>query len=374
MKRNFYLQHPLMAMCDPRMQQLTEKEGLRGLGAYWVIIEKLGMLPEPRARQEYLRPHCDGKKITLAYLLKIIREYGLFELEEDGYFTPKELNPPRKNDEKTAKKGEAEPYSKAKNDEKRQKTPRENAEKQLPKTSNTLENSKLPKTAEKNNKENINNHIKTTAASAAEEETAADADRPLPPSDAGGVPPSTSGGAQTTCDGNDDDDNDDGSDRSQDPGHPVRPWREMVDNLTLESSWLDIACMKSGYGCLLKRHIREAVKIFKQHIEAYGKGGNLLEISDVQGYFVNYVSAGSRTSHALHEALCSLDTKQQATAPPDPYRYELLVDGRRTYLGCPIPDGAPPRPDNTAFWNETTRSWTSQTPPPSSKKPKQKPG
>ena len=142
MKRNFYLQHPLMAMYDPRMQQLTEKEGLRGLGAYWVIIEKLGMLPEPRARQEYLRPHCDGKKITLAYLLKIIREYGLFELEEDGYFTPKELNPPRKNDEKTAKKGEAEPYYKAKKDEKRQKTPRENAEKQLPKTSNTLENSK----------------------------------------------------------------------------------------------------------------------------------------------------------------------------------------------------------------------------------------
>lgn len=202
-------------MYDPRMQQLTEKEGLRGLGAYWVIIEKLGMLPEPRARQEYLRPHCDGKKITLAYLLKIIREYGLFELEEDGYFTPKELNPPRKNDEKTAKKGEAEPYSKAKNDEKRQKTPRENAEKQLPKTSNTLENSKLPKTAEKNNKENINNYIKTTAASATEEETAAAADRSLRPSDAGGVPPATSGGAQTACDGNGDDDGNGGNNGDQ---------------------------------------------------------------------------------------------------------------------------------------------------------------
>ena len=143
MKRNFYLQHPLMAMCDPRMQQLTEKEGSRGLGAYWVIIEKLGMLPEPRARQEYLRPHCDGKKVTLAYLLKIIREYGLFELEEDGYFTPKELNPPRKKDEKTAKKGEAKPYSKAKNDEKWQKTPRENAEKQAPETINPLKKQRI---------------------------------------------------------------------------------------------------------------------------------------------------------------------------------------------------------------------------------------
>lgn len=134
MKRNFYLQHPLMAMYDPRMQQLTEKEGLRGLGAYWVIIEKLGMLPEPRARQEYLRPHCDGKKITLAYLLKIIREYGLFELEEDGYFTPKELNPPRKNDEKTAKRGRQSriPRQKmTKNGKKhRGKTPKNNSQKQ----------------------------------------------------------------------------------------------------------------------------------------------------------------------------------------------------------------------------------------------------
>lgn len=30
MKRNFYLQHPLMAMNDPRMNNLVEQEGLRG--------------------------------------------------------------------------------------------------------------------------------------------------------------------------------------------------------------------------------------------------------------------------------------------------------------------------------------------------------
>ena len=41
---------------------------------------------------------------------------------------------------------------------------------------------------------------------------------------------------------------------------------------------------------------------------------------------------------------------------------------------CPIPDDAPPRPDNNAFWNETTRSWTSPQQPPSQKRPKQQPG
>ena len=45
MKRNFYLQHPLMAMHDPRMQYLLKMEKLKGTGAYWFVIEKLAMLP-----------------------------------------------------------------------------------------------------------------------------------------------------------------------------------------------------------------------------------------------------------------------------------------------------------------------------------------
>ena len=49
MKRNFYLQHPIMAMNDPRMKKLIDKERLKGSGAYWFIIEKLALLPEPRS-------------------------------------------------------------------------------------------------------------------------------------------------------------------------------------------------------------------------------------------------------------------------------------------------------------------------------------
>ena len=93
MKKNFYFQHSLMSMFDPRMKHLVDNEGLRGLGAYWIIIEKLSILPEPRAQLDYLRAYCDSKKITLCYLKKIILEYDLFELDEDGYFMPKELNP-----------------------------------------------------------------------------------------------------------------------------------------------------------------------------------------------------------------------------------------------------------------------------------------
>ena len=98
MKRNFYLQHPLMAMYDPRMQTLLDKEGPKGIGAYWIIIEKLSLLPDSRAKLEYLRPYCKGKKLPFAYLKKIIFGFQLFILEEDGFFSPEELNPVKKKE------------------------------------------------------------------------------------------------------------------------------------------------------------------------------------------------------------------------------------------------------------------------------------
>ena len=101
MKRNFYLQHPLMAMHDPRMQNLLAKETLKGTGAYWFIIEKLELLPESRAQVEYLRPFCKVHKISFAYIKKIIFGYQLFNFEEDGYFMPAELNPIHERTEQT---------------------------------------------------------------------------------------------------------------------------------------------------------------------------------------------------------------------------------------------------------------------------------
>ena len=200
-------------------------------------------------------------------------------------------------------------------------------------SSNTLNNKYLAKNATNTNKKTIDINKTTTATTEEKEAAAADA----------------LSSPQTT------------------PA-PIEPWHTLIDKLTEESAWLDVACMHSGYGSLLKTHIKEAVEVFRQHVILHDNGNVLLNMKDTRQYFVNFVRAGQRTSQELHMLLQGLEKQQSAAAPPDPYRYELLVDGRRTYLGCPIPDGAPPRPDNTAFWNETARSWTSQTPPPSSKK------
>ncbi|WP_418697875.1 hypothetical protein [Bacteroides sp.] len=105
MKKNFYLQHPLMAMNDPRMKKLVADDNLRGSGGYWFIIEKLSLLPEPYAQMEYLQPFCKVHKISFSYLKKIILGYELFSIDKDGYFTPLPLNvSPAKKEEKTGKK------------------------------------------------------------------------------------------------------------------------------------------------------------------------------------------------------------------------------------------------------------------------------
>ena len=160
MKRNFYLQHPLMAMHDPRMQYLLKMEKLKGTGAYWFVIEKLAMLPGSCVDMEFLRPYCKMHKISFAYVKKIILGYELFDFEEDGSFAPAELNPlhkpvqkreetvadktgkpedsVRKTVPKTTGNVSESSVSWSKNDEKRQKTSREKAEKRTEKSFSVL--------------------------------------------------------------------------------------------------------------------------------------------------------------------------------------------------------------------------------------------
>ena len=298
-----------------------------------------------RDRLKYLRSST-SKKLSITYIEKIIRNFQLFALEEDGSFSPEELNPAKKKEKKTAKNDRANTVADAKNDEKQPKTAEEKTENPNEKQANSLKTSTDKETNREVFKENIKDII---TSSAKEEETAANDVDINPPANYRDA----SAGSQaslTVCD-------DFG--RPETPLRPIRPWQEVVDGLAVRTPWLEAACIHSGYGELLMRHIEAAVDCFKKHIEVYDKWHNLLSESDVRRYFVNFTNPGQHTSQALHATLLALDAKQQSAAPPDPYRYEQRIDGRRSYLGCLIPDNAPPRPDNAAFWNETTNSWRS---------------
>ncbi|WP_291529894.1 hypothetical protein [Bacteroides sp. UBA939] len=376
MKRNFYLQHPLMAMNDPEMQNLLNEEGLKGVGAYWVIIEKLALLPEPCAQLDYLRPFCKGLKISFAYLKKIILNYPLFIMEEDGYFTPAELNPVRGRNKKRAEetqKADVNAWENeqkvsentSKNEQKTQKNEqktRENARKSIKNERKTSKNeSKIAfiyshKTLKHCNinenpeaiKENIRDII-TTATTKEKEKTAAVADVIAVNEIISGSSAIASGGS-VSASGE--------TDTVTCKFIPPQPWRELVDSLSSDSEWVEIVCMKSGYGGLLRQYFNEAVEIFKQHVVLYDKGDDLLSMRQVHQYFANFVSAEKTTSTALREKLRELDIGRKAKAD-ELYRYEKRIDGKRTYMGCLIPDCAPPRPDDSALWNNLTMQWVS---------------
>lgn len=179
MKTFFYLQHPLMAMCDPRMKNLVKKEKLKGLGAYWFIMEKIALLPESYFELEYLRPFCKCAKISFAYIKKIILEYQLFSIDEDDFFMPEKLNPPRKKEQereqkvvqKTTKNTQKNAISEAKNIENQQKTSKIQANPHKNNSHKSLINGNLAEN-DLNNKGYIKD-ITTTAATEEKEGTAA---------------------------------------------------------------------------------------------------------------------------------------------------------------------------------------------------------
>lgn len=346
MKKNFYLQHSLMTMNDPRMKTLIAEEGLGGFGAYWFILEKLELLPEPYAQIEYLQPFC-SKQIPLLYIGKIICKYQLFIIDEEGNFTPAELNPSRNKDKKTisneqdlAQKQALNAQNIAKFEEKlrffARKSTRTAHKNNSKSTAKIQENSVLSKNNSTNTKENIKDKIITATAEEKKETAAADA---------------VDFSSEILVEK-----------RPAQPTPPNRSWSQMVDDLVQEEHWLKLTYEQSGYESLLRRNVKKAIELFKKHIELYNKGEKLKTKNDVRIYFIHFISAGSPTSIRLRDALKQWDSTVNAStqkADDNPYRYEQRIDGRRTYMGCPIPSYAPPRPGEKAIWNDQTRSWTS---------------
>lgn len=64
MKRNFYLQLSSWPCTTPECKILFDEEGPRGIGTYWIIIEKLSLLPDAKAQLKYLRSSTN-KKLSL---------------------------------------------------------------------------------------------------------------------------------------------------------------------------------------------------------------------------------------------------------------------------------------------------------------------
>lgn len=141
---------------------------------------------------------------------------------------------------------------------------------------------------------------------------------------------------------------------SQRPLQPVESWENLVDQLAASESYMELAGQHSGLGRLFLDHRPQIIRLFKDHIRLYGKTAELLFLEDVRRYFSNYIAAGSTSCRVLREALVAGIREENDR---NDGRFESRVDGQRTYLGHPIPNDAPPRPDASAVWDDVKKKW-----------------
>jgi len=376
MRQNLYFIHPITASFDPRMEAMEEKLHGKGYGGYWYIREKMSLFLHDRCRLKDLKPFAT-KYFSFKLIKTIVMESDLFYFDGE-YIVAKELN----CDDPQNTRGNAgeESGKQAKNSKKTRKTTQkqaENDEKSAKNSGKTAKNgSKKPgnagnplKKASEKQSENEDNKQGTSALESArstsgqkertpsntntahiyrEKETeieiteykeAADADDAA---HAAGNGDKSAPGSRAAATGNR-------------PPQPICDWQRHLEALGTDSQWTDIACMKSGFGPLLKKHFGLAKEYFRKHVIAYGKGSTLATEQDVTYYFMSFIMSPT-TSKGLRQYLQAMEQSAPEQAP-DPYRYEQRLDGRRVYNGHRIPHDAPPRPDAHSRWNDTLHRW-----------------
>lgn len=346
MKKFAWFKHYNDLLCDKRLTDLIDREGAKGYGTYIYIIERLNTQPDRKLSFRLLYAMAQ-KGFGKIYMEKIIRNYQLFNINGEYFESAIHYHSPApKSTENVGNPSENRRETIGEPTEK-EETPDQNASSQNePKTLNDCKEERKPESPYARERRKSKENKKKETSSEEEKEEDDDDGKTL------------CRDGEKTCTGKETGPKHGSPTGPHEHGRcePYRTWRELVDLLNRESEWKERVCMTSGFSALLAGHFGEALEIFKEHILLNGREKSIETQEDARRYFNNYTKE-PRTSKALRQALLALDTQQQDAAPPDPYRYEQRTGGRRSYLGCLIPDDAPPRPNETAFWNEATHTW-----------------
>lgn len=344
MKNDQYFKHDVSASGNKKLMVLMQEEGLRGYGAYWMLIETLRTQPRMRAPLKLLHALAYRLRTKSVYLQRIVENYGLFKIEDGYFFSPGLCKRMRRFIE--AQEAFNTPESTS-----------QDSRKSLKIKSDIAPNAG---TAEKRREEKNNNSNSTAAKkpdgrnqstpdsspclSAAPDQSIAVAEHNLRhcPNEQPPVSPVSLLARTDTP-------------RATPRLEPIGHWNRLIDDMTTDEPWMQMVGMHSGLKQLYINHRPEIVELFRQHIRLYDKGGTLLRVQDVKQYFVNFLAPGGVTHTKVREHLLQMLRRQNLDAGSNPF--ETVVNGKRTYLGYPIPDDAPPRPDAQSVWDDETKSW-----------------
>lgn len=134
----------------------------------------------------------------------------------------------------------------------------------------------------------------------------------------------------------------------------TKKWEEVIDTAFADDEYCNVVAQSSEVPDLFMTYRHYAAQQFKAHCQAQGKTRYITSVERAKAYFSNYIRAGSPTQKRMRAALEVYHRKQ---AEDDPYRFEERIGGKRYSCGIPLPDDAPPRPNNRVFWSDIRKQW-----------------
>ena len=242
MKKDQYNPHEVSMRNTTEVMNLIEKEGMAGYGIYWAIMEYLRTQDDYVGDVRVLKSLARQLKTSIARLLRILKNYGLFDVTNFA-FRSRKLEAMMKPLEDKRKAMKARSCNDHETTVQR-------------KVCNSLEikdSSPLSKVKESKGKKRI-------VSSSKEDDVVA-------------VVPVT------------------------------LAWERYVDELAQEQSWIEIMAMRSGLGKAFVQRFGEVLQHFKQHVQAVGNEKDIQSPSDAKRYFCFYSTPGSVTFRKLVDEL-----------------------------------------------------------------------
>ena len=241
MKKDQYIPHEVSMQNTTEVMHLIEKEGMAGYGIYWAIMEYLRTQDDYVGDVRVLKSLSRQLKTSVERLLRILKNYGLFDMT-DFTFRSRKLEAVMKPLEDKRK------AMKARSCDDRKTTAQRNACNSL----ETNNSSFLSKVKE--------SKVEKSKVSSSKEKD-----------DVGVV--------------------------------PTLAWERHVDELANEQQWIEIMAMRSGLGKAFVQRFDEVLQHFKRHIQAVGNEKDIQSPGDAKRYFCFFNTPGSFTFRKLVDEL-----------------------------------------------------------------------
>ena len=294
MKRDQYIPHEVSMRNTSEVMNLIEKEGMEGYGIYWAVMEYLRTQDDYIGDTKILNSLARQLRIRLPKLKRIMENYGLFCFTENRFSSPKLIEVMKPFEDRRAR---IEAYKRRKEKENSLEISEVSPEK------SDIVSFEGKGKGKGEGKEDTSSPISSSSAEAVEEE--------------------------------------------KKPIQYTPAWEQYVDSLQQEEQWKELMAMRTGLKKQFYMFYPRIVEDFKRHVRLLGNEGRILSSSDAKHYFCFYLDPGSVTFKKLWDEL-------QKPIDKGKYKYEDYdpATGQRSYCGIPIPNDAPPRPNNQAVWNE----------------------